>query len=43
MNLDDAHTFVVRRDVEEGAQRVIDYVMLVTTRRHDVVEFCVAC
>ena len=37
-----SRTFVVGSDIKKGSQRVVDYVVLVAARRHDIVEFCVA-
>jgi hypothetical protein len=36
-------TSIIRSDIKEGSQRVVDYLVLVTARRDDIVEFCVAC
>jgi hypothetical protein len=37
-------TLVVCRDIEKGSQRVVDDLVLVAARGHNVVEFCVrAC
>jgi hypothetical protein len=39
----ETRTSIIRSDIKEGSQRVVDYLVLVTARRDDIVEFCVAC
>lgn len=36
-------TFVAGGDIEEGAQRVVDDLVFLAARRHDIVELCTAC
>jgi hypothetical protein len=36
-------TSIIRSNIQKGPQGVVDYLVLVATRRDYIVEFCVAC